>query len=426
MTTLFALVDCNNFYVSCERVFDPSLARKPVIVLSNNDGCVVSRSPEVKALGIAMGVPLFKIRSLIAQHGIAVFSSNYSLYGDMSRRVMQSLEEFVPALEVYSIDEAFLDLSGLQGTAPGGLEGYCAHIRAKVLQWTGIPVSIGIGSTKTLAKVANRLAKRSPDGVASLISPDVCEATLERMPVEDVWGVGRKLAKRLRSRGIGTAQQLRDSAPEVTRQIASVTLARTVMELRGLSCLPLELAPMPKQSIVVSRSFGYPVTDPAELRQAAATYAGRVARKLRQSGQAAGQLTAYLTTNRFVETDPQYSNSTSVTLSVPSNDGRVLVKHACAMVESMFLPGYRYKKVGILAADLTSARRVQGNLFDTQDEAERNKAERLMQAMDRLNGRWGKGTVKLGAEGLEQPWQMRSERRSPRYTTSWDELMTVS
>src|SRR5215813_11351401 len=318
MTTLFALIDCNNFYVSCERVFQPALCSKPVVVLSNNDGCVIARSEEAKALGIPMGIPAFKLADLRQEHPIEVFSSNYTLYGDLSARVMTTLAQWAPAVEVYSIDEAFLDLTGI---STDDLRIYGQTLRATIHQWTGIPVSIGIGPTKTLAKLANRLAKRSPQaqGVVILTSPLEIEATLAQTPIQDIWGIGPGYTRRLHAHEIRTAIQLRNMTDRWVRQELGIVGLRLVWELRGISCLPLEFCPPPKQSLMVSRSFGRPITTLIEMREAVATYMTRAAEKLRRHQVAAGVLTVFLMTNRFTD-EPQYSNSVTMPLPVATQD----------------------------------------------------------------------------------------------------------
>jgi DNA polymerase V len=422
MSGLFALVDCNNFYVSCERVFNPSLEHKPTIVLSNNDGCVVSRSPEAKALGIKMGIPAFKAKDLISKHNVQVYSSNYALYGDMSRRVMNSFSYFVPEVEIYSVDEAFLNLSGFSSLAPKLLVRYNQFMRAKVHQWTGIPVSIGISTTKTLAKIASCIAKKSPQGVVELLAEEAQEAALATIDVEDVWGIGKKLSNHLRSHGINTALQLRDANEEAIRQAIGIVGVRVVLELRGISCLPLAIMPVARHGITVSQSFGYPVESLAELKEAAATYIAKAARKLRREELAATLLSVYLTTNRFSQQTQQYSKSTTITLPVASNYTPELIQYACQAIEDIYQSGYRYKKVGILMSELVSAEQSQIALFDERD---RERARRLMQTVDDINLKLGKDTIKFAAEGIKQLWKLRSQYRSPKYTTCWEELPVV-
>ena len=410
---MIALVDCNNFYVSCERVFNPRLEGKPVVVLSNNDGCVVARSNEVKALGVSMGTPLFKLRPLIQQHGIQVFSSNYALYGDLSRRVMEVLGMFTPEVEVYSIDEAFLCLTGLS------CEIVAHHLRLMVKQWTGIPVSVGVATTKTLAKIANHQAKRQ-GGVCVLSDP---APVLAQLPVSDVWGIGRRRTQRLEAQGITTALHLREVDLALIRQLLGIVGVRTVLELRGVACLPLELCPPPRKSCCVSRGFGRPVESLAELKEAIACYGARAAAKLRRDGRVAQTMQVFITTNRFRPQEPQYANSETLVLPYPANDTPTLVRAALGATERLYRPGYEYHKAGVVLLDLSDSAIAQGSLF--LDEDRRERAGRLMEAVDSLNQRFGAGTVRWAAEGWQQGWQMRAEWRSPRFTTRWDELVVA-
>jgi DNA polymerase V len=417
---LFALIDCNNFYVSCERLFQPILHGKLVVVLSNNDGCVIARSDEAKALGIPMGLPAFKLTDLLKEHPIEVYSSNYTLYGDLSARVMTTLTQWTPEVEVYSIDEAFLQFSMVP---PDALMAYGQSIRATIQQWTGIPVSIGIGLTKTLAKLANRLAKRSPEaqGVVALTSPSEIEAVLACTPIEDIWGIGPGYTRRLKAHEIKTAIQLRDINDRWVRQELGIVGLRLVWELRGISCLPLALCPPPKQSLMVSRSFGRPITTLIEMREAVATYTTRAAEKLRRHHVAAGGLTVFLMTNRFTD-EPQYSNSVTIPLPVATQDTAELIGYALRGVEQIFREGYRYQKAGVILTALVPAHQVQTHLFDQHD---RECSQKLMAAIDTINTAWGTGTIRYAAVGLRPGWLMRCARRSPRYTTRWEELAVV-
>jgi DNA polymerase V len=418
MTGMFALLDCNNFYVSCERLFQPALLGKPVVVLSNNDGCVIARSDEAKALGIPMGLPAFKLADLLKAHPIEVFSSNYTLYGDLSARVMMTLTQWAPTVEVYSIDEAFLDLTGISTDA---LTPYGQTLRTTIHRWTGIPVSIGIAPTKTLAKLANRLAKRSPQGVVTLTAASEIEATLVCTRVEDIWGIGPGYTRRLKTYDIRTAIQLRDANDRWVRQQLGIVGLRIVWELRGLSCLPLALCPPPKQSLMVSRSFGRPITALTEMREAVATYMTRAAEKLRRAQRAAGVLTVFLMTNRFTD-EPQYANSVTIPLPVATQDTAELIRYALRGIEQLFREGYRYQKAGIILTALVPAHQVQAHLFDQYD---RERSQRLMAALDVINTQWGAGTVRYAAMGLRPQWIMRCGHRSPRYTTRWEELVVV-
>jgi len=414
---LFALVDCNNFYASCERVFNPKLASKPVIVLGNNDGIVVARSNEAKALGIPMGVPAFKYRDLIRRHDIQAFSSNYALYGDMSQRVMETLQQFSPEVEVYSIDEAFLGLSGFTHT---NLIDYGRTIRATVKQWTGLPVSVGIAETKTLAKIANHIAKEA-DGVFDLSAFPDRDDVLTWVPVEEVWGIGPAHARRLKQHGIKTALALRNADDQWIRKQMGVVGLRTVHELRGLSCLPLEQCPPPKQGITCSRAFGKPITTLAEMKEAVATYTARAAEKLRGEQLAASTLTVFLTTNPFKD-EPQYSNSITLRVPVATDATPELLRVALKGIEIIYREGYGYKKAGVMLLELVPISQVQANLFE---QADRERSTRLMRAVDFVNARDGADTVRFAASGLTQQWRTKFTKRSPGYTTNWDELMTA-
>lgn len=414
MSRSIALVDSNNFYVSCERVFDPKLEGRPVIVLSNNDGCAVARSNEAKALGIKMGTPAFQIRDLIEKHQIQVFSSNYALYGDLSNRVMQTLQNFTPEIEVYSIDEAFLGLT--EEVSDHAL----SLMRTTVKRWTGIPVSIGLAPTKTLAKIANRIAKKG-EGTYILRDPD---QVLENLPVGEVWGIGRQSTQKLTAHGITTALKLKQADLAWIKRQMGIVGVRIVNELRGINCLPLELIPQPRKSCCVSRSFGYPVTDLQDLREAIATHTARAAYKLRRDNLSASLLTVFIATNRFNTDLPYYRNSGTVGLSAPTNHTMTLTKAALKALGPLYREGDHYQKAGVLLTELTPAHQIQQDLFINSKSCE--KGRRLMEVMDALNSQLGAGTVRCAAEGFEQQWQTRADMRSPRYTTRWDELLTVS
>ena len=420
---VFALVDCNNFYASCERVFQPALENKPVCILSNNDGCIIARSNEAKALGIKMGDPWHKRKAFCQEHGVAVFSSNYTLYGDMSRRVMLCLQKFTPDVEVYSIDEAFLQLDGFEYL---NLEEYGTTIRRTVYGCTRIPVCIGIGPTKTLAKVANHLAKaRQKQGIGSgvldLCDRNVRNVVLPVIAVEDIWGVGRRWGKRLQAMGIHTAAQLRDAEPKAMRQVFSVVMERMVHELRGTSCLGLEDI-QAKKNIMSSRSFGRMVTDKGELLEAVSSYAARAAEKLRRQGSRANGLYVFLQTNRYRPRHPQYQNSATCSFVLPTSDTGEIISAARSSINCLYRAGFQYHKCGVMLLDIAPASTVQGDLFHTVDY---ERSDRLMQVVDRLNARMGRGTVGFAARGIKRSWEMRQELRSPRYTTRWDELVQV-
>ncbi len=420
MGRVFALVDCDNFYVSCERVFNPKLAARPVVVLSNNDGCIISRSAEAKAIGVKMGVPLFQTQALLDAHSAAVFSSNYALYGDMSCRVAETLETFTPDIEHYSIDEAFLTLEG-SATDESTEKG--REMRRRIKRWTGIPVSIGIAATKTLAKTAVEIAKHSQKagGVVNLFGSAYLEHALARVKVERVWGVGPNYARRLKAAGIRSALDLREADARRWRSRTSVALERIIHELRGTSCLPLELCPPPLRSLTVSRSFGSPVETLPELREAVALYATRAGEKLRRRALVADALVVFLATSRFAG-EPVHAPSAAVALPSATNYTADLIRYAHRALERINTPGRRFKKAGIMLVGLAPAPPAQGHLF-----ASTERADRLMHALDQINARMGARVLHYGALGLKKRtrWQADCERLSPRCTTRWDELLTV-
>jgi len=421
MPPIFALVDCNNFYASCERMFNPKLEGKPIVVLSNNDGCVVARSNEAKALGIAMGVPEFQIRPLLRVHQVHVFSSNYTLYGDMSQRVMETLEQFCPDLEIYSIDEAFLSLSGFTSR---NLTDYGRTIRDAVKRWTGIPVSVGIAETKTLAKIANRIAKRTPDtgGVFDLLACSDRDTLFGRVPVEEVWGIGWNHTRLLNQHGIMTALQLLKVDDQWIRKHLGIVGLRLVMELRGISCLGLEECPAPKQSVTCSRAFGQLISTLADMEEAISSYTSRVAEKLRRERLVATMMTVCLTTNEFKE-GPQYSNSATLKLPVASDSTSDLIKSALQGIRAIYREGYLYKKAGVILTGLVSAGHTQADMFDSQD---REKTTRLMSALDAINHRWGSDTLHYASSGIGKAWKTQFQHRSQAYTTDWNELPVVN
>lgn len=416
---VFALVDANNFYVSCERLFRPDLEGVPVGVLSNNDGCFVARSNELKALGVQMGQPLFEVRDLVRRHKVRVLSSNYALYGDLSVRVVACLRGFAPALEVYSIDESFLDLTGIGGDRIA----YAADIRATVKRWTGIPTCVGIGPTKTLAKLANHAAKKSlldPSGVCDLSDPAARARALGLVAVADVWGVGRRSADKLERLGVKTAADLRDLDPRLARQALTVTGERLVHELRGLACLPLDLAPPGRRSVVVTRSFGQPVTDWETLRQAVAAHAARAAEKLRAEGLAAEALQVFIHTSRF-RPGPAYADSLTVELRPPSADSFALIAAATGAARRVWRDGYAFAKAGVILTGLVPAGRVQPDLLGLAD---RERSARLMAALDAVNAAQGRDAL-VSAAMLGRGWRMRQDNRSPAYTTRLADLPVV-
>jgi len=420
---MFALVDVNNFYVSCERVFQPQLEHVPMVVLSNNDGCAVARSAEVKALGVKMGTPWFKMKELAREHGILALSSNYTLYGDMSNRATAVLRDFSPDIEVYSVDESFLRVESVAHLY-GGMTAMGQQIRQRVKQWTGLPVCVGCGPTKTLAKIANHLAKKNPefDCVCDLHAIPRPERLwwMSQLEVGEVWGVGKRIAKRLNAMGVETVLDLRNISIKEIRAQFGVVMERTCNELRGISCLELEDVAPAKQQIMSSRSFGSPVTTLAELREAVASYVSRAAEKLRAQGSVSAAVQVYIQTNRFKESDLQYSEGLVVPLPDPTDDTRLLSRAATLGLGLIFKPGYQYKKAGIMLTLISDKAKRQQTLFD--DPLQRAQSAKLMAAMDAINAEFGRDTVRTGANGTEKRWAMRSENRSPRFTTRWDEL----
>jgi DNA polymerase V len=406
------LIDCNNFYVSCERVFQPKLRRRPVVVLSNNDGCVIARSNEAKALGVKMGTPLFKAQHLVEEYNVAVYSSNYALYGDMSHRVMEALQEFTPEVEVYSIDEAFMSLDDDDGQS---FHARGMNIREKVLKWTGIPVSVGIGQTKTLAKVANNLAKKNTgiQGVLDLTPTDIQAEALEQTPVGEVWGVGPAYSKMLKAAGITTARKLRDADRRWIRQRMTIVGARIVEELRGISCLPLEQCPQQKTSITCSRSFGLLIESIDELREAVVVYMSRAAERLRRGKMAAGVVTIFINTNRF-SNEPQYRNSITYELAYSTDSTKELLEWAQKGLEQIYRSRFKYKKAGVMLNQLVPAEQLSKRFFG--DKAF-ERSHRVMRAMDEINKRHGRDTVRFGIPKAEGRWKTKSLRRSQNYTT---------
>ncbi|BAY86701.1 SOS mutagenesis and repair, UmuC protein homolog [Calothrix parasitica NIES-267] len=423
MSKIIALVDCNNFYCSCERVFNPKLENRPVVVLSNNDGCVVARSNEAKKLGIKMGEPAFKLREFCDKYNLAVLSSNYTLYGDMSQRVMQCLAEYTPELEIYSIDEAFLDFTSFKNQ---DLTAYSKEIKQKVEQYTGIPISIGIGTTKTLAKVANRIAKKSKKakGVLDLVDSPYLNLALQRTEVGDVWGVGSSYTKLLEKHHINNALELKKTDQKWINKERGIVGLRTVLELNGISCIPLSEMPKSKKSTAVTRSFGQPVETLAELQEALSAYAYRAGEKLRQSQLQAASMTVFFRTGSYDKTQVYRSWGTTVNFLSSTNDSRELVNNARKVAENIFESGYKLKKAGVILFGLTPEGEKQLSLFEKSKE-DTARSQKIMQLMDTINNRYGRETIQLAASGIHKQWQMKADYKSPKYTTNWDELPKV-
>lgn len=425
---VFALVDVNNFYASCEKVFDPTLAGRPVVVLSNNDGCVVARSAEAKAMGVPMGIPWFKIRATFERAGGVAMSSNYALYADMSNRVMTLLGRMAPGQEVYSIDESFLDLTGLPDPVVIGRQ-----IRYEVLRHTGLTVCVGIGPSKTLAKLANHAAKKAMldrSGVCELddMAPADLECLLRRIDVGEIWGIGRRHTESLARYGIRTAWDLRQADPETLRRRFSVTMERTVRELRGTSCLHLEEVVPAKQQIISSRSFGAPIQAIDELQEAITLYLSRAAEKLRHQGSLAAVVQVFIMTNRFKPEVPQYSGALAIPLTEPTDDTLRLGRAARFGLQRIYRPGFEYAKAGVALLDLVPCTGWQPGIFEAACRAEeRGRRIALMATMDQINNKWGSGALGPGVVGIKgtRTWSMRRGAVSPRYTTRWDELPTV-
>lgn len=417
-----ALVDCNNFYASCEKVFAPQLRNKPIGVLSNNDGIIVALSPELKKLGVKRGTPAFKINKyLIKKFDIRFFSSNYTLYGDMSARVMKTLTQFTPELEIYSIDEAFLSLTGFDHL---NLTDYGKEIKKMVKKWTGLPVSVGIGPSKTLAKVANRFAKkhRFTEGVFDISDHPDREKVLRWITVEDIWGVGRQYAKMLRRNGITNAFELTKAPDKWIQDKMTIVGLRMVKELRGFSCLDLELDIDPKKEIVSSKSFGRAVTSFQEMKEAAADYCTRAVEKLRKDKQVASLLMVFLSTNRF-KNEPQYANYASLHLPLPSAYTPDFLLATQKILKKIFRPGYKYKKVGIMLSEITHQTKAPLDLFRPTYLDDHRKI--VMDCIDKINEKMGNHKMIYAAAGVSRKWQMRRDHLTPHYTTNWQDIPIV-
>ena len=412
---MFGLMDCNNFYTSCERVFNPSLNGRPVVVLSNNDGCVIARSNEAKALGIPMGAPAYQIKELVEKYGVSVFSSNYTLYGDMSARVMSILSSLAPDIEVYSIDEAFVNLDSVKDYQSLG-----ATIVNKVYKGTGIPVSLGIAPTRTLAKMANKFAKKYPayNRVCCIDSEEKREKALRLFAIGDVWGIGRRQAAKLEKEGVKTAYDFTQLPGSLVRKYMTVVGERTWKELRGIPCITENITP--RKQICTSRSFGQMIDSIEQMDEAVSTFASTCAKKLREQKGYAVSLHVFIITNRFREDLPQYWKSVSVNLPVPTDDTLEIVHYALSGLRSIFRTGYQYKKAGVIITEITY--NVQQNLFDTVD---REKRERLMNAIDSINGKHGH-SVKLAVQGQGTGWKLKQEQLSKHYTTDLGEIIEIN
>lgn len=414
---MIGLADCNNFYASCERVFNPQLRNKPVVVLSNNDGCIIARSNEAKALGIKMGEPYFKIKALIEKHKVNVFSTNFALYGDFSDRVMNTLKLEVERVEIYSIDEAFLDFSDL-ATIDRAIS-----IKKKVQQWTGIPVSIGIAPTKSLAKVANHIAKKHIDkGVFILDDESLIKRVLNTFPVEDLWGVGRKYANRLKQSSINTALEFRNADPEWIRKNFSVNGIRLQKELKGQKCYDLEMKPVRKNNICTTRSFGKEIKDYKRIKEAVSAFANTCATKLRKEKSCCSNISVFLMTNAYKPNAKQYHPHITLDFQTPTNDSAEIVSMANTALKSIYRDDCIYKKAGVIVQNTTPEEEVQMSLFDTVD---REKRRKLMYSVDKINMLMGRDKIRLAAQGFERRWKLRKEQLSPCYTTRFADILTI-
>jgi len=416
-TKKIALVDCNSFYVSCERLFNPKIQYKPVVVLSNNDGCVISRSNEAKVLGIKMGEPYFKVKELIKKNKVHIFSSNYALYGDLSRRVMKVLKTFSPNVEIYSIDEAFIDLSFLNEQE---IENYGKEIREKVLKWTGIPTSVGISSTKTLSKVANHIAKKEKTGVMYLYKN--IDEKLKNFPVEYVWGVGKQLTKFYTKNGIDNAYQLKNASNTWVKKRTNVLGSKTAMELRGVSCIGLDVHEEKRKNCCVSRSFGKKVTTLQKLEEAITTYCLNAAEKIRADDQVSKRLTVFIRTSPFNKNRKYYSNAHTIDLPIATSNSIELIKNAKKGLKNIYKPGYFYQKVGIILSKLKESESSEINLLTPILE---KKSKTLMRAIDYTNMRYGRNAISIAQAGIDKVWKMRRKHSSRIDTASFDSLPKI-
>jgi len=415
-----ALVDCNSFYVSCERLFNPSIIKKPVVVLSNNDGCVISRSTEAKALGIKMGEPYFKVKKIVIKNDVKVFSSNYSLYGDISRRVMKTLKQFSPQIEIYSIDEAFLNLSSVKDE---NLLDHGNKIRKTILKWTGIPTSIGIASTKTLSKAASHIAKKERSGIVSLINSKKIDKFLMKIKINDIWGVGKQLTKFYTKNGIDTAYQLKNVSNGWIKKNTNVFGSRTAMELKGISCIPLDVHEEKRKNCCVSRSFGKKVTNLEELKESVTTHCLNAAEKIRSDNQTAKKITVFIRTSPFQKDKNYYAKAKDIDLAFRTNDSIELVKTALVALKCIYKDGYRYQKTGIILSNLKDVDFYRKNLFSTINSDEKRK--KLMKAIDHTNTKYGRDALSIAQAGLKKRWNIKRQHSSKIDTACFELLPAV-
>jgi len=415
-----ALVDCNSFYVSCERLFDPSIIKKPVIVLSNNDGCVISRSTEAKALDIKMGEPYFKVKKIVKKNGIKVFSSNYSLYGDISRRVMKTLKQFSPQIEIYSIDEAFLNLASIKDE---NLLEYGNKIRKTILKWTGIPTSIGIATTKTLSKAANYIAKKEKSGVIDLVNSKQIDELLSEIKINNVWGVGRQFTNFYIKNGINTAYQLKNISNSWIKKNTNVFGSRTAMELKGIPCISLEAYQEKRKNCCVSRSFGKKVTKLEELSESVAKHCLNAAAKIRLDNQTTKRITVFIRTSPFQKDKNYYANSKDIDLPIRTNDSIELVKQALSVLKYIYRAGYKYQKAGIILSGLSDADVYKKNLFSSINNEDKRK--KLMKAIDHTNTKYGHQALSIAEAGLKKKWNVKRQYSSKIDTACFDFLPTA-
>lgn len=422
MENAIALIDSNNFYASCERVFDASVKRKPIVVLSNNDGCVIARSEEAKQIGVTMGAPLFKVESLLTEHNAEIFSSNYALYGDMSFRVMNLLHNFTPEVEIYSIDEAFLNLEPRKNS----LDNLAHSIREKMYKWTGIPVSIGIAETKVLAKIANKRAKKDElreKGILNLYRSDKTELILKETLVGDVWGIGYRSSLKLKANNILTAWQLREMDNRFVRRLLTVVGARIALELRGIKCLPFEQVQTKKHSITCSRSFGQTVTNYFQIKEAVLYFLTRACEKMRKHNLAANAVTVFIGTDRFRPVPEPYTNSATYSSTYPTDSNQEIQEWTIKTLEKIYKKGFDYRKAGIILSGLVPNENLTRRMFEDERFQQQHK---LMKAIDEINRKFGKDTVRFGSVKTEGSWKMKQTRKSQSYTTDWNEILTVS